>query len=121
METEGLISGAIYYFICQVTIVCFHHESIVVLIGRFLADNMLLRNQNAQSYGLTAPFHGIRRGVVGTPAGTQSLLVGKLLRPLHVDDAGRKLSTFHVAVEEHIHIGITMTCILRVADGHVDG
>ena len=87
MVAELLVGRGVADLIAEARSVGLDHKSVVVLVYRFLADNMSLRDADGESNGLAAPFHSICRRVVSTPAGTQPFLVTELLGTFDVDDA----------------------------------
>ena len=49
------------------------------------------------------------------------LLVAEFLRAFDVDDTRRETIVADILVEQHIDVRVSVTGILRVAQGHVDG
>ena len=84
MVTKGLIGRGVGYLVAHLIAVDLEHIAIVVLVGRFLADNVLLWNKYSQSYSLTLPLSSISSRIVGTPASTKSFLIGEFLRTLMI-------------------------------------
>ena len=120
MEAKLLIGRAIGHLVGHLAACHFDDVGVVVLVRRLLADDVFLRHTDGKAHRLTLPLQGVGGRVVGAPAGTQTLLVGKLHRAFHVDDACGETVVVGIAVEKHVDIGIAVAGILRVAQGHID-
>ena len=121
MVAKGLVVRTIGDLVAEVPVGGSNDESVVVLVGWFLAHDVLLRNPDGESDCLGLEVLMVARRPVGAPAGTQAGMVGELLGIFHVDDARREAIVADIAVEEHIDIGIAMASILGEAYGHGDG